>query len=144
MTDRKYKQRGYMEREQEQQRRDKPQAPRERREGPRGRGLGAPTATVWRCRVCGTEQAVMGTVGPDATCTRCGGDLHTCTNCAHFDSSQPKECRKPVEERVTSKSKRNRCELFSPAVVQVFASEGRDSSQPSSDPRAAFDALFKK
>lgn len=134
-----------MEREQDQQRKERPaQGPRERREGPRGRGLGAPTATVWRCRVCGSEQPVVGAIGPDATCTRCGSDMHTCTNCAHFDSSQPKECRKPVPERVASKSKRNRCEVFAPAVVQVFASEATTTSRSNDDPRAAFDALFKK
>ena len=144
MTDRKYKQRGYMEREQAQQRQDRQQPPRERREGPRGRGLGAPTATVWRCRVCGGEQQVMGTVGPAAVCSSCGNEMHTCTNCSHFDSSQPKECLKPVPERIVAKSKRNECDLFAPAVVQVFASEARESSRPSSDPRAAFDALFKK
>jgi len=86
----------------------------------------------------------MGTVEPETVCPRCGSDVHTCTNCAHFDGSRPNECRKPVPERIESKSKRNDCQLFSPAVAQEFATEARDGGRPAADPRAAFDALFKK
>ncbi len=121
--------------------------PRERPEGPRGRGLGAPTATVVRCRMCGTKQQLAGPLGPEATCTSCGNDLHTCSNCVHFDTSKPNECRKPVLTRVTNKTRRNTCELFTPNTVQEFASDkpaaGPGGPSPSS-PRAAFDALFKK
>ncbi len=147
MPDRKYKQRGYMEEERSQEKRPPESGPRERPEGPRGRGLGAPTATVFRCRMCGTKQELSGPLGFDAVCTSCANDLHTCSNCVHFDTSRPNECRKPVLTRVTNKSKRNACELFTPNTVQEFASDkpaaGAGSSAPSS-PRAAFDALFKK
>jgi hypothetical protein len=145
MSDRKYRQHGYqdsdrpVERRPEQQQQE--QGPRERPEGPRGRGLGAPTETVFRCRICGTKQRVHGVVPFEATCSECGNDLHTCSNCVNFDTSRPHECRKQILQRVESKSKRNACQLFTPNTVQEFASDVRAVS---SDPRAAFDALFRK
>jgi hypothetical protein len=148
MPDRKYRHRGYQDEERREEKRPaaEGEAPRERPEGPRGRGLGAPTVTVFRCRMCGTKQQMTGSLPFEATCTNCGNDLHTCSNCVHFDTSRPNECRKPVLQRVTSKSKRNTCELFTPNTVQEFASDrpsaGGDAA--SSSPRDAFDALFKK
>jgi hypothetical protein len=146
MPDRKYRHRGYQDEERPQERRPADTGPRERPEGPRGRGLGAPTVTVSRCRMCGTRQQLTGPVPGDATCSSCGNDLHTCSNCAQFDTSRPNECRKPVLQRITNKSRRNACELFTPTTVQEFASDRpavatTDGSVVSS-PRAAFDALF--
>jgi hypothetical protein len=147
VSDRKYRQRGYMQEEGREEKRPSGGPPRERPEGPRGRGLGAPTATVFRCRMCGTRQQLTGPLSFDATCTSCSNDLHTCSNCVHFDTSKPNECRKPVVQRVTNKSKRNTCELFTPNTVQEFASDRSSAvtgGTPASNPRAAFDALFKK
>ena len=149
MPDRKYRHRGYQDEERREERRPPDQSgPRERPEGPRGRGLGAPTVTVSRCRMCGTRQQISGPVPGDATCANCGNDLHTCSNCAYFDTSRPNECRKPVLQRVTNKTKRNTCELFAPSTVQEFASDRPAVSAPdgsvADSPRAAFDALFKK
>ncbi len=143
MSDRKYRQRGYQDSDRPTEHREerRPEAPRERPEGPRGRGLGAPTESVFRCRICGTRQRVNGILPFEATCSECGNDLHTCSNCLNFDTSRPNECRKPILQRVESKSKRNACQLFTPNTVQEFAS---DSRAVSSDPRAAFDALFRK
>ena len=98
--------------------------------------------------MCGTRQQLSGTVALDATCTNCGNDLHTCSNCINFDTSRPNECRKPVLQRVTNKSRRNTCELFTPNTVQEFGSDRPAAVTPDgtavSSPRAAFDALFKK
>ncbi len=143
MSDRKYRHRGYKDSESERTER-RPAGPRPTREGPRGRGLGAPTATVFRCRECGRRQELMGPIGSLASCAGCGADLHACVNCLHFDPSRPKECRKDPPERVANKSKGNECALFAPRTVQEFASEGETSSARKDDPRAAFDALFKK
>jgi hypothetical protein len=145
MSDRKYQHRGYQDSDRPAERRSEQpaqqQGPRERPEGPRGRGLGAPTETVFRCRICGTKQQVQGVLPVEATCSECGNDLHSCSNCQFFDTSRPNECRKPILQRVESKSKRNTCQLFTPKSVQEFASDARAAS---SDPRAAFDALFRK
>ncbi len=51
-------------------------------------------------------------------------------------------------QRVTNKTKRNACELFTPSTVQEFSSDRPAVAAPDgsivSGPRAAFDALFKK
>jgi len=96
---------------------------------------------VFRCRRCGARQRVDVALPADAVCEGCGSDLHTCSNCIHFDTSRPNECRKPVPERIANKIKRNDCELFTPGLVQEFA---REQPAASSSPRAAFDALFRK
>ena len=137
MSDRKYRQRGYMDDGGGERPRRGPGAPRPRREGPRGRGLGRPTAEVFRCATCGKQVTAPG--GElTAACSACGADLHTCTNCRHFDSSAPMECRKEPPRRIAGKAKNNDCELFEAKVTQEF---GSDSDRPS-DPKAAFDALF--
>ena len=145
MSDRKYKQRGYMEEERREERRPTPSVPKERPEGPRGRGLGAPSQTVFRCRVCGVKQQIVGILPLEATCSACDADLHTCSNCVHFDGSRPNECRKPVLQRIANKTRRNACQLFAPNTVQEFASERDGAAAPDGlDARSAFDALFKK
>lgn len=116
--------------------------PRPKREGPRGRGLGAPTKTVFRCAACGQAlPPLLEAIAPEATCPSCGTDLHTCTHCRHFDTSAPFECRRPIPQRMASKSKRNGCDLFEPKVAQEFEAD-KDRLDPD-DARAAFDALFK-
>lgn len=80
-------------------------------------------------------------VALDAICTRCGGDLHTCTNCVHFDTGAHNQCRAGVEPRVAKKSARNACESFAPKAAQEFKQEAEAKAKD--DPRSAFDALFK-
>lgn len=143
VSERKYRHRGYQDSGRTE---PKPRPPQDRpkpdiSQGPRGRGLGAPTQSAFRCRVCGTKQAVVGPVGAEATCSSCGNDLHTCSNCVYFDGARPNECRKPVLVRIVAKTKRNTCELYAPNTIQEFAS---DAVAKSADPRAAFDALFRK
>ena len=140
VTDRKYRQRGYQdEGASESPRRGRPAGPRAPREGPRGRGLGAPTAEAFRCATCGRQAAAPDAGQVEAVCSSCGADLHSCTNCRHFDSSAPLECRKPVPARIVGKAKNNDCQLYEARVTKEFAA---DSGRPD-DPRAAFDALFK-
>jgi hypothetical protein len=137
---RRYKQQGYQDDDGGRTRRSGGEAPRrERPEGPRGRGLGAPTQSSFRCARCGEPVRRGAEPLPlDATCSKCRSDLHTCTNCRHFDTSARFECRLEIPERLFKKSTRNACELFEPKLVQGFRA---DSGKPD-DPRAAFDALF--
>lgn len=141
MCARKYRQKGYQDEDSE-PRRVARQEPRRQREGPRGRGLGAPTRTVFRCRECG-EAAVETEVERASTCKRCGAALHACVNCAHFDPSSPRECRQPIVERVVSKTKANDCELFAAKVVAELGDEAKGRRDEPSSARAAFDDLFK-
>ena len=110
--------------------------------GPRGRGLGKPTATVFRCAVCGEKQREDLAVSLDSSCWKCGADLHTCTHCRHFDTSARGECRQGAQPYVAAKAKRNACESFAAKATQEFAEDHGGLDTPS-DAKAAFDALFK-
>ena len=163
---RKYGQRGYMQDEQRDRRGGaaptprEPPPPRHNLDRPRGRGLGAPTAEVFRCAVCGTSQEAPAADAFVARCGKCGADLHTCTHCAHFDTAVRWECRRHEERAalarevalgtdapaashggpVRNKSKRNDCVLMGPRHGVEHDAEKRREPD---DPRAAFDALFK-
>ncbi|MFY9826756.1 MAG: hypothetical protein WAM82_35710 [Thermoanaerobaculia bacterium] len=141
----KYRQRGYKDSERDEKPRPGLQGSREKKDGPRGRGLGAPSESVFRCAACGEKRLIMlgDVLPPDATCAKCGADLHTCSNCIHFDTSVRWECRKNAEipARIAKKRDKNDCAAFTPKLAQEFA---KDSDKPSpGDARSAFDALFK-
>ncbi len=146
MDERKYRQRGYQDSGGDDRSRSgrsgRQGPPPERREGPRGRGLGAPTASVFRCAACGGRVEVIGEMPLDADCPHCKAPLHSCTNCAHFDPSAPLECRQHenIPEKVTRKAKANTCPVFLPKETKEFASEGQGPSV--GDAKKAFDALF--
>jgi hypothetical protein len=146
---RKYGQRGYQEGDRERGaarsgavRREPSGGTRLQPDRPRGRGLGAPGAAVFRCAACGTAQEAPPAEGAGlvATCAKCGGDLHTCTHCAHFDSGARWQCRAAISAPIAGKRARNECPLFAPRQAVEHAQESR--AEPD-DPRAAFDALFK-
>jgi hypothetical protein len=82
------------------------------------------------------------TVHVDSSCPGCGKPLRTCTNCGFFDTTARFECRKPIKARVESKTKANRCEFYQPKAMRDLRSAKSEGAQD--DPRAAFDALFKK
>ena len=140
VSDRKYRQRGYQDAGPDPDGRPRRRpAPGERgSQGPRGRGLGKPSATVFRCSACGGRQPAGG-IDAEAVCSLCGADLHTCTHCRAFDPSAPNECREPIGERVRAKAKRNRCQRFAPRMTQEFAREAKSPEGA----KAAFEALFK-
>lgn len=142
--DRKYRQRGYQDSGgPPESRRGAPGPPREKKEGPRGRGLGAPTESVFRCAACGEQRLLAEDLGPATVCSRCGAPLHSCANCASFDTSARWECRRAEElpARIAKKRDANECAVFS---AKVSLERGREAAQPApGDARAAFDALFK-
>ena len=138
MGDRKYRQRGYMEDDRGREQRPKPQRPQSRdREGPRSPRMMAFGEKV-RCATCGaTLQAAITT---DSRCPKCGADLHACRQCASFDPGARFECRKPIPTRIANKQARNTCELFAARTIV----ERETSSSSPTDPRRAFENLFKK
>jgi len=147
MSDRKYRHRGYQDDDREREpRREKPKTDGVRRydDGPRGRGLGAPTSVAFKCARCGRDLVSL-EVAFDTTCPGCRSPLHSCSNCTFFDTGARFECRKDLEARVESKTRANECPHFQPKAVRdlkVKVSEGGGGGPK--DPRAAFDALFKK
>ena len=134
---RKYRQSGYQD-DEPRQRRPGSRPRQERPEGPRGRGLGRPTATVFRCARCGARQTLSEEVATTATCAGCGADLHTCTNCRYFDTGAPNECRAEIVARISKKATRNDCEPFAPKAAKEAAT---DEAKPT-DAKSEFDSLF--
>jgi len=144
MSDRKYRQRGYQDDGGGGRGRKggKPQGPPERKEGPRGRGLGAPTESVFRCPNCNALALAPGAEDFESICRKCGAPFHACIACAHFDPQATYECRQPIEVRVPKKRAANTCTLFTAKTQVEFArGEGMEGLHPD-DARAAFDKLF--
>ncbi len=144
MTDRKYRQRGYQDDPREPRREG--HTPAKKEYAPRGQPPDRPKTfnmpgfrEAVRCARCGHELTVASAWSTDAACPRCGADLHACAQCAHFDTSAPFECQKPIAARISPKDARNTCPHFEPRTTVERETK---SSAPSSA-RKAFDDLFK-
>lgn len=143
MSDRKYKQRGYMDSDRESQRPraqsnplSKPQSPQDR-EGPRTIRMMAFGETS-KCAACG-EKAPPN-INVESSCPKCNADLHTCRQCTYFDPGARFECGKSIAARIVDKHARNTCELFAARIIVE-----RDTKPgPPTDARQAFANLFKK
>jgi hypothetical protein len=154
--DRKYKQKGYDDRDGKKRERSErpPEQPRPKQDmlGPRTpRMVG--TVTRARCSSCGAVFAP----GFDANgeCPRCHVALHSCKQCVHFDTGKQFECTQPIPERVTKKDAKNNCTFFqfrmtvekdtSPVTyaTNVPAVATTSPARPN-DARKAFEDLFKK
>ena len=140
MSDRQYRQRGYQDEPRDRERAapkpQQPRGPRERPEGPKTPNLMA-SHEVFRCSRCGNRLALP--VEILSRCSRCGVDLHSCVQCARFDTSAVRECTEPIPARVAPKDEQNACTFFTPrtTVERQTGTEGPPSA------RSAFDALFK-
>ncbi len=140
MSDRKYRQRGYMDDERDRQpqkpKQGPPTGPRERPEGPKTPNLmGA--RTVVRCARCGN--IITMAILADSRCSKCGDDLHACAQCASFSPGSRFECMQTIPARVSPKNVRNSCTLFEPRTTV----ERETGSTRPNDARSAFDDLFK-
>ena len=142
MSDRKYRQRGYMDHDREPQR-PKPQgtprpqsAPRDR-EGPRSPKMMA-FGEKLKCAACGAKASPN--IAFESTCENCKADLHTCRQCTYFDPGARFQCSKSIPAKIVNKNARNTCELFAPRTVV----ERETSSGAPTDARQAFANLFKK
>ena len=141
MSDRKYRQSGYMEndrdREPQRGRQSRPQQKPREREGPRSPRMMAFGEKV-KCAACGAT--VPANITLESTCPKCKADLHTCRQCTYFDPGSRFECRKPITARILNKGGKNSCELFAPRTIV----ERETSSGTPNDARQAFANLFKK
>ena len=116
----------------------------EKRPGPKKEHFGPKTPMmpgkreVVRCASCAT---VLPT-GMDfsATCPRCGLELHSCKQCAYFDTSARFECTQPITARIPKKDARNQCNFYSPRTTI----ERETSTSKPLDARQAFENLFRK
>ena len=138
MSERKYRQRGYQDEPRDRVRQGpKPaQGPREKPEGPKTPNLMA-SHEVFRCARCGNLLALP--VEPDSRCARCGVSLHSCIQCASFDTSAPFECTQPILARVSPKDAVNACASFTARTTV----ERQTGTPGPTSARQAFDDLFK-
>jgi hypothetical protein len=157
-SDRKYRQRGYMDSGRPEPRGPRPDGDRPKPQGPRPpidvTGPRLPrlvqAVTAARCYNCAAPLPTG--IDWNSNCPKCNAPLHCCKQCAHFEPSTRFQCLKPIPVRIAGKDQANTCNLFSPRVTVA-----RDGAAPSAvtplldqgpktpnDARSAFDRLFKK
>lgn len=93
------------------------------------------------CASCKKEIPVLDRVGRCEVCPHCRSDLHTCTNCGHYDLSAYNECREPQADRVLEKDRSNFCDYFTPARK---VASGNATLDPAAEAKKKLEALFKK
>lgn len=151
--ERKYRQRGYMDSDKPQKKKERPTESRPRQEqfGPRTpRMVG--TVTRARCPNCGTP--LLPGFDPNGQCPHCHADLHCCKQCLHFDTAARFECTQPITERIPKKDGKNDCSFYafrmtvekdtSPSAPVTSTSAPAAATTRPSAARKAFDDLFKK
>jgi hypothetical protein len=160
MSDRKYRQAGYQDNGERPERSHgepkkikTPGAPRTvismSREGPRSPVMPARRG-VSRCSGCGT--LLSPDVDPQSQCPKCAFELHSCKQCANFDTGQRFECLKPIPVRITKKDAKNDCTYYVMKVTleKETSSAGAVAATPAaptvrpSAARQAFEDLFRK
>jgi predicted RNA-binding Zn-ribbon protein involved in translation (DUF1610 family) len=140
MSDRKYRQPGYMDNGEKNEKRSGERPPKKDNTfGPRPLQMAA-TRTVSRCAQCGTVLNAF--TDPVGQCPKCGFELHSCKQCTHFDPSSRFECTQPIAARIPRKDAKNDCTLYSMRVM--VEKETSSSALRSDDARKAFENLFKK
>ena len=156
--ERKYKQKGYRDRDAEDKKRERadrgerPAEPRPKQDllGPRTpRMVG--TVMRARCSNCGTVLAPG--FDQKGQCPKCQFELHSCKQCVHFDTSRQFECTQPISERIAKKDGKNECTFFefrmtvekdTSPVNYARATPAAVSPAKPNDARRAFEDLFKK
>src|SRR3954449_4968719 len=118
MSERKYRQRGYQDEPRERQAPRPKAAPAPRAPGRQLQDAAGPRTPnlmasheVFRCSRCGNRLALP--VEADGRGSRCGVGLHSCIQCASFDTGARFECAQTLAARVAAKDERNTCAMFS-------------------------------
>ena len=135
--ERKYRQRGYMDSDRDRERSEKRAAPRKEQFGPKTPAMPG-KREVLRCASC----AMILPVGIDlqGRCPKCGFELHSCKQCAFFDTAARFECTQPITARIPRKDARNNCNFYLPRTTI----ERETSTSKPLDARQAFENLFRK
>jgi len=133
----KYRQRGYMDSDREYERSEKKPAQKKELMGPKTPNMPG-KREVSRCASC----ALVLPVGIDlqGRCPKCGFELHSCKQCAFFDTAARFECTQPITTRIPRKDIRNQCSFFS---LRTTVERETSTSKPM-DARQAFENLFRK
>ena len=135
--ERKYRQRGYMDSGGERERSEKRPVHKKEQIGPKTPNMPG-KREVSRCASC----ALVLPVGIDlqGRCPKCGFELHSCKQCAFFDTAARFECTQPITTRIPKKDARNHCNFYS---VRTTIERETSTSKPL-DARQAFENLFRK
>ncbi|MFZ0461865.1 MAG: hypothetical protein WAL82_05610 [Candidatus Acidiferrales bacterium] len=151
--ERKYKHKGYSDRDREEKKRDRPAEPRPRQEqmGPRTPRM---VGTVMRARCSNCGNILAPGFDQKGQCPKCHSELHCCKQCVHFDTGAQFECTQPIPERIARKDAKNECTFFefrmtvekdtSPVAYATSQSPAPASNGRPDDARKAFEDLFKK
>ena len=155
--ERKYRHRGYEDRDERDKKRDRDRGPRPNEPRPKQDLLGPRTprmvGTVMRARCTNCGAVLAPGFDPNGQCPRCGAEMHCCKQCVHFDTGKQFECTQPIPERISKKDAKNQCTFFefrmtvekdtSPTNYSAKMPAAQTAERPN-DARKAFEDLFKK
>ena len=115
--DRKYKQRGYSDRDAQEKKRERTERPPNSGEPrPKQDSMGPRTprmvGTVMRARCSSCGAVLAPGFDPNGECPRCHTAMHCCKQCVHFDTGRQFECTQPIPERIAKKDAKNDCTFF--------------------------------
>jgi hypothetical protein len=156
--DRKYRQRGYSDRDAEEKKRERaerpPEQPRPKQQDMLGPRTPRMVGTVMRARCSNCGAVLAPGFDVNAGCPRCQSDLHCCKQCVHFDTGKQFECNQPISEGIAKKDATNNCTFFefrmtvekdtSPVNYAVKTAPAAPAAGRPNDARKAFEDLFKK
>ena len=105
----KYRQRGYMDSDRDREKPEKKPVNRREQFGPKTPNMPG-KREVSRCASC----ALILPVGIDleGRCPKCGFELHSCKQCAFFDTAARFECTRPITTRIPRKDIRTSAAIF--------------------------------
>jgi len=156
-VDRKYGHRGYRDAE-KQDKKDRSHDRKPPQGGPRADQFGPRTprmvGTVTRARCSNCGAVLTSGFDPNGQCPKCAFELHSCKQCAYFDTAARFECMQPVLERIPRKDQRNDCRFYefrttiekdtAPSAPAAGPSVSAEQVSRPRTGRQAFDDLFKK
>ncbi|MHB8753649.1 MAG: hypothetical protein ACYC92_01635 [Candidatus Acidiferrales bacterium] len=152
--ERKYKHKGYSDRDRDEKKRDRtPAEPRPRQEqmGPRTPRM---VGTVMRARCSNCGAILAPGFNQKGQCPKCHFEMHCCKQCVHFDTAAQFECTQPIPERIPRKDAKNECTFFefrmtvekdtSPVTYATSSTPAPAATTRPDGARKAFEDLFKK
>lgn len=156
--DRKYKQKGYQERDGGGKKRERGERqheqPRPKQQDLLGPRTPRMVGTVMRARCSSCGAMLAPGFDQKGQCPRCHFELHSCKQCVHFDTAAQFECTQPIPERIAKKDAKNDCTFFefrmtvekdtSPVNYATNAPVAAPAAGRPNDARKAFEDLFKK
>lgn len=157
--ERKYRQRGYEDREAREKKRERserpPSEPRPKQQDLLGPRTPRMVGTVMRARCSNCGAVLAPGFDTAGKCPRCQAEMHSCKQCVHFDTGKQFECTQPIPERITKKDAKNDCKFFefrmtvekdTSPVTYASKTPTTEMTSPArpNDARKAFEDLFKK